>query len=372
MLIPLAGRQASDGLLTQDMLFCRSDHTPTLKRLWDVVGVSFLMGEHRQLMVIENEFVQDLIQKTKQAFLKQSAGIGVGSFVRIADGTCRDYCGTVTNIEGNRASVEITLKSKMAIVDTPVHNLICIDVPVEKRVFYYCDAVKELSESEVPVLGDDLRYVEDTRVSKEPEVFPKFSRPHMISYRARQLVAEGVTEPRELVARLLPEIADGKIKRPKSWACVYQILRPIITEHFRETDPRITDYYDIRRKHGDAYTFSPQSLSDLDPSIPVAGKADPNDGRVRRWKAKQSKSEEPKEPVLDSMPLPEPNSWLVAQFLARDSMMSAKELAKIVGVTQTQISYAAGRGEIPYIRLGGIRLYDPVQMAAWAVKQQKV
>ena len=110
-------------------LFVRSDYDPGLLRLKTITGVVSLVTEgdcnrpSKVIKVLDSD-VQRIMKIAEAQFWAHSKGIEVGSFVRVLSGETRDFCGTVTAIGDAQAVVEIAMKTKSIILETPLANLL--------------------------------------------------------------------------------------------------------------------------------------------------------------------------------------------------------------------------------------------------------
>jgi hypothetical protein len=128
-------------LSTGVYIFVRGDRKLVF-RMRKIVGV---VNDYEQPVTISDAEVQPMIAHTKKLFAARTRGLRAGSFVRIADGFYRDYCGTVAALDAEAAIVKIRLLTKQIFLETPRNNLIPLpNVPANRRVFYYCPLVAEL------------------------------------------------------------------------------------------------------------------------------------------------------------------------------------------------------------------------------------
>jgi len=221
-------------LATGAYVFVRSDNFRALLRLKTVTGVAGLLtesdsGRSSDTLTVDDGYVQDLADKDQRDFEQRSAGIGVGSFVRILDGEVRDFCGTVAEIEQDRATVVVELLTKKLIVRSPVHNLLNLDcVAKGKRVFFFSPLVDELQEADllVPFLHTTVppTFTEAERGETENAGKPG-SRESNITLLLRREAQLGRT-PREMLAACVAGLRSGAVPcRPKNLAIVFSTLR---------------------------------------------------------------------------------------------------------------------------------------------------
>ena len=135
-------------------LFVRSTSFPGLLRLKTITGVVSLVTEGdsnrpSKVIKVEDSYVQGLIRAAEKRFKEHSAGVEVGSFVRVLNGETRDFCGTVRAIDNWKAIVRIRLKTKSIMLETPVSNLLNLShIHPELRAYYYCPLVTNLKDDE--------------------------------------------------------------------------------------------------------------------------------------------------------------------------------------------------------------------------------
>jgi hypothetical protein len=123
-------------------IFVRSnslEHLSKMKRILGVVGLltESDTGYMSRLIEIEDSYVQRMMEELRHQQAYKTSKIKKGSFVRILAGQLRDYCGTVTAITNQRATVAIQLNSKSITLDTPTSNLLPLELPNKQRKFYY-------------------------------------------------------------------------------------------------------------------------------------------------------------------------------------------------------------------------------------------
>ena len=135
-------------------LFVRSAYFPGLLRLKTITGVVSLVTEGdsnrpSKVIKVEDSYVQEQIRVAEKGFREHSAGVEVGSFVRVLNGETRDFCGIVKAVNNQKAVVRIRLKTKSIMLETPVTNLLNLPrIPAELRTYYYCPLVENLHEDE--------------------------------------------------------------------------------------------------------------------------------------------------------------------------------------------------------------------------------
>lgn len=280
-------------LKTASYVFIRTDCRKELTRFRTITGVLGILceGEQQRLdkaLLVDDDYVQGLIRECEEHFKMAPSDIVVGSFVRVLDGLDRGFCGVVASIEQDYALVAIELKTRKLFVETPLHNLKDLShVPVEQRVFYYSEVVRnyaeEYAEESLVTLEKDIKYkappllADDDTHGDNGEKKVKFGRQKTITAVAKRLMYAGVRDPKEMVTTILQEIKAENIKKPKSIFILYFVLKQIIMETLFSTDPEIKSYKDVILKHGDCWRISPKSIKELDRDnlIPLKSESDP-------------------------------------------------------------------------------------------------
>ena len=322
---------------TQCYIFARSSSFNALLRLKSVTGVVCLVTEGEsnrpsKAIPIDDTYVQEIIREAEWEFKERAKGIEVGSFVRILNGETRDYCGVVEIINDGQAAIKIDLKTKQLLIETPLRNLLNLShVPVEQRVFYYCDLVNNLAvDGELDLITEDLK-MEDSEQDIDPNVEgdgveePKrHSRQRTVTALVkRMIINDKVHDPMTIAKEVIKKLKTKDIKPPKNLFIVYCIIKDnLLKQHFKVTDPALTNYREVIHKYGKAYKFSANDIAKIDPSIniPVITLEVCKDGRSReaRQKSKElklkldlskvlgTKKPGPKESAAVAAPLPTP------------------------------------------------------------------
>lgn len=128
--------------LRAEIFFVRSTSAKAIGQMRFIRGLGTLSAARRSSSlrfsaVVSDKYVQWLIRKARKDHERRSAGVAVGSFVRIMDGFVREFCGTVQRIKGNMATVEVRLFSRSFTVRTPIGNLQNLSrVRIANRTFY--------------------------------------------------------------------------------------------------------------------------------------------------------------------------------------------------------------------------------------------
>lgn len=130
-------------LKTGSYVFLRSDKKKELQKFKGVTGVVGVLceGEQQRIdkaIMVEDDYVQNLISESNLEHRDAPKDIRVGSFVRVLDGLDKGFCGEVSSIDRDYALIRVELKTRQMFIDTPLHNLKNLDyVPEHSRVFYY-------------------------------------------------------------------------------------------------------------------------------------------------------------------------------------------------------------------------------------------
>ena len=262
-------------------IFVRSPNLKALMRLKTVTGIIAIVtdGETNRAsraIKVENSYVQSVIADTEQAFLSLSAGIEVGSFVRVLNTDARDLCGTVEAIGDGGAIVRIKMKTRNVLLQCPIRNLLNLShVPADRRVYYYGPLVEELVTDHgaegLAMLEDDLKAFEPTPVpeSAAPSDWKRNPRSNTVTGLVKRLInVEHVHEPMAICQRVVEALKAGDIKLPKNCFIIYCIVKDaLMKNYFRLIDPAMMNYREVVKKYGKAYKFSPQMIAGIDPAL---------------------------------------------------------------------------------------------------------
>jgi len=279
-------------LKTSNLVFVRSDSVQDIMRLRNISGVQQITtkGETtkaRDIITVPDDYVQELIEECEREFNHK---IAVGSFVRILDGSARDFCGHVTSVENNHAEVRVDLLTRLLFVKTLLANLLDLShVDPARQVFYYCEAVRNLPEESLPLIQQDLKFsgkfpVFDNKGEPEgPGQGGRRKRKGRVTYFVKNLISEGITEPREIALRVLQEWREGRIRKTKNLFIVYCIIKFYLTSHFK-----FQDWRHLVKRMGPAYRFEPEDFLKLGVpcSVPLVTPPEKvtKDGRTARHK----------------------------------------------------------------------------------------
>lgn len=299
---------------TMNLIFVRSTNFSALMRLKSVTGVVQLMTEGEsnrpnKAIKISDDYVQELMGQAEKEFISHSAGIEVGSFVRILSGEMRDFCGTVEAIGDGRAIVRVVIKSKTCFDETPLLNLLNLpSVPKRQRVYYFGPLVQQLvsdlGDEGLKLIAEDLTNEEENPVIPElPDTSESDNEPkrHTRQRTATALVKklillDNIHEPMEIAKKVIAAFKAKEIKPTKNLFILYCIIKDNLSKlYFKNVDPTIGDYRDVIHKYGRKYKFSANDILLLDPAIgiPVQSQEICKDGRSReaRMKLKAAKEQ---------------------------------------------------------------------------------
>ena len=302
-------------LSTSSYVFLRSDRKKELQKFKGVTGVVGILceGEQQRIdkaLMVEDDYVQELIKTTEEKFMKSPESIQVGSFVRILDGLDKGFCGHVSRIDRGYALIRVELKTRQMFIDTPLHNLKDLSfVPPNSRVFYYSDLVdeyvKEYSDEAIMTLAKDLEFVMEVTEplpSDEPdEKKVKYGRQKTVTAMTKKLIFSGIKDPKVIIKETLAAIESSDIKKPKSAFIFYSILKQAIMETLFKDDSRINTYKDVVKYYGDSYRFSPKMIAELDehsilpPKSETSDKSNQHSTVIKIKLTKESKCQTPPE-----------------------------------------------------------------------------
>lgn len=96
--------------------------------------------ETREVIPVEDKFVQEVMAKAREEADGWSAGIKRGSFVRVLFGNERMLCGEVEEMKGSLAVVVIRMRSRTVRLTIPSQALLNLSfVPKKEREYFYAD-----------------------------------------------------------------------------------------------------------------------------------------------------------------------------------------------------------------------------------------
>ena len=277
-------------LMTECYIFVRADDVNKVARLRRVTGVQGVVSRDdstrtNKFLKVDNDYVQGLIRTCHDHHLRRAQGLHPGSWVRLLDGQCKGYCGTILTIEAGRALVRIEKKTKIIHQDTSVHNLLDMShVPEKHRVFYYCSTVKHFLEEEGPeaesALRPDLRFDEaelkaflacDEPTTTEPTdgstLREHTSREQTPTRFAESLLKGNETRISVILAQTVEAIRRGSISAPKNATILWHVLREKVVAFHQEKHnlPRQT-YRAIEHIYGE---LTPTMVHEAIPELPL-------------------------------------------------------------------------------------------------------
>jgi len=129
------------------------------------------------------------------------------------------------SIQEGFAIVQVDLKTRQMLIETPLLNLLCLDnVPDEQRVFYYAPElistyVAEFGDEALTNLSKDRKFVHDTvalpvEVELE-EKKVKYGRQKTVTAMAKRMIFSNITSPKLIIKEILLAIKEERIKKPK-------------------------------------------------------------------------------------------------------------------------------------------------------------
>lgn len=253
-------------LKTGNYVFARSKNWSALLRLRSITGVVGLvtLGDSNhpsKAIPVEHHYVQSLIEEAEQFFLGRALTITLDSFVRIIDGEQRDFCGKVIDLHDGVAIVQIEVKTKILLVETPVRNLLNLShIPDHLRVFYYAPIVQSLDELEQhELLAEDLKFEECVSSADDGldvELTKKHGRQQTVTALVKKLILTGTMTPKVICAEVILALREDRLKRPKNLSIVHGIIKHrLIVDHFKKLDPTVENYREVVAKFGQEWRF---------------------------------------------------------------------------------------------------------------------
>lgn len=253
-------------LQTGTYLFARSKNFHGLLRLRTITGVVGLVtlgdvNHPSKAIPVDPPYVAALIAATERGYHERTRTITLGSFVRILDGDERNFCGHVVDINPQDACVEVQIKTKILIVETPVQNLLDLShVPAALQVFYFSPPVDALRRTEQEGLvaqdlhfEEDLGYVDD---GFDVEQSAKRGRQQTVTALVKRLILTGTLSPDKIAVQVIAALKDGRLKSPKNLSIVHGIIKHrLIVDHFQQRDSGIVNYREVIARFGDAWRF---------------------------------------------------------------------------------------------------------------------
>ncbi len=254
-------------LRTGNYVFARSKNFQALLRLKSVTGVVGLVtlgdsGQPSKAIPVDHAYVQSLIDECEQFFFDRALTLLPGSFVRILDGEQRDFCGTILELRDGVACVQIEVKTKVLLVETPVRNLLNLShLPDFLRVFYYAPMVESLDVPEqIMLLAEDLKYEEPPACIEDGldvEKIKRHGRQQTVTALVKNLILTGTTSPSKIAAEVILALKEERLKCPKNLSIVHGIIKHrLIVDHFKKIDASIENYREVVAKFGQEWKFS--------------------------------------------------------------------------------------------------------------------
>lgn len=292
--VPLKERDCSTFvLLTDCYLFVRADDPIKVGKIRRVTGVLGILARDEstrpsKFLRVPDDYVQDLIKTCWEQHQQRSAGIAVGSWVRLIDGQMRDFCGYVLGILEGRATVRIAARTKLIIVDTSLQNLKDLsDVPEAARVFYYSEPVTrfllEHGEEAATALAPDRSFnLEEmagffrqhgaegssspaSRNSRQPLM----SREQTPTRFVESLLEGGERDVTVLLKKTVDAIRAKHLRAPSTATVLWHIIRETIRRTVFESDATVRTYSDIIAHHGSSWALTPKQVLEAIPELPL-------------------------------------------------------------------------------------------------------
>lgn len=128
LLYPVESRTLNGVSLLSPYLWMRVDDLRLLGRITSIMGVQGMVTDSTENPVMaEPSFVEKLIAQCKAVSDSWSAGISVGSGVRVLLGAGHGLCGVVEKLTDGDAEVRIALRSRAVRLKVPVRALKNLD-----------------------------------------------------------------------------------------------------------------------------------------------------------------------------------------------------------------------------------------------------
>ena len=222
-------------------------------------------GRIASMVVVPDSFVQERIVAAKKTWAARSKGVKAGSFCRVTDGRFRDFCCAVVSQDRKISNVCISLKDRQIFLATPTANLLRLDVPAEKRVWYFSPLVEQLADTSL--IAEDRRIV--APLPPEVESEPEYDYPALFRRKATAtaLLAKLVDEkpyaqPLTLARNVLEAIKAGKIRRVKNLFIIWVLVKRALMQKLGQKNWR-----SVIKAYGIAYRYDPEALAALVPEL---------------------------------------------------------------------------------------------------------
>jgi hypothetical protein len=143
LLFPVKSRDLPGVKMLSPYLFARAANLASLKSVSSIYGIQGLVtGPDNKILALDDDFVQNVVRKTREAAEGWSKGIKKGSFVRILLGSEHMLAGHVRKLTAGIAEVQIEMKLRTVKLTIPVKALLNLDhVPKGKREYFYVDSL---------------------------------------------------------------------------------------------------------------------------------------------------------------------------------------------------------------------------------------
>src|SRR5208282_3285467 len=224
-------------LANANLVYVRSaDMKRLLKLRTQITGLVGLLtlGDSqriRDVLPIEDSYVQELIKTCEREFHARSKGVKVGTFVRVVGGDMQGFCGYVEKITGDRATVFINLGVKLVRVHTPVKNLLNLDhVKKNRRVYFYGVTVEDMEHPKhlVPYMSEDKPKIDMAAPAKQG---PKHN--NCITKLITNKMKEGIFNPNELAMAIFTSLSDPKMRPPVSLYVILVTIKNTLKSQMR-------------------------------------------------------------------------------------------------------------------------------------------
>jgi hypothetical protein len=271
------------------MMFARSRNTVALGRLCQCTGVlGLVMSDenayrYKNAIIVQDEYIQTLIAEDQQRHEKLSAAVKIGSFVRIIDGETKGYCGTVESLTNTRAVV-LVQTTRRVYIDTMRANLLVLDVPANKRHYYFCSLVEDLDDSFLLPI-----FVEETQPVQLLARIPT-SRDASATQSIIRMVKTGTHNPLDIATMVLAGFQAGDIQPPVRNLVILatMIKNSLLDWEKQHAHPKWRTWRELALALGEPYkSFSPMQIAAACPDSGIGIETPPD--IVRRVQCKRTK-----------------------------------------------------------------------------------
>ena len=135
MLFPVKSRSVDGVQMLSPFLWARTVQLKVLKGVSSVKGVEGLSSNSQGIIEVSDDFVQELIEKTRAYAEARCAGLEIGCFARVLMGSHRMLVGKVLARSRESVTLLIALRTRTVKLDVPVMAL--ENLGTEEREYFY-------------------------------------------------------------------------------------------------------------------------------------------------------------------------------------------------------------------------------------------